>query len=98
MPDVPITPETDHVVIGGRRVARGSRVVLRPGRRRADAQDVFLVGKVATVQAVYLDVSGEPSLAVTVDDDPVVEAQLLQARYRYFAPDEVEAAEGQASA
>ena len=35
---------------------RGSRVILRPGSRRADAQDMFLAGRAALVEAVLLDV------------------------------------------
>ena len=67
-PDVPwwdpgsdrsVSPETDHVVVAGVRVASGSRVIMRPGIRRADAQDLFLAGRVATVQAVLHDVDGD---------------------------------------
>src|SRR5207248_2939385 len=49
--DASVSPDTDTVTIGGREVSRGSRVVLRPGARRADAQDMFLVGRIAEVQA-----------------------------------------------
>src|ERR1022692_242861 len=34
-----VSPDTDHVIVDGVRIARGSRVRMRPGARRADAQD-----------------------------------------------------------
>ena len=46
--DRTVSPETDGVVVAGVEVTKGSRVRLRPGQRRADAQDMFLAGRVAT--------------------------------------------------
>ena len=98
-PDVPwwdpgadrsVSPETDHVVVAGVRVASGSRVIMRPGIRRADAQDLFLAGRAATVQAVLHDVDGDVHLAVSPDQDPAAELQRSHGRFLYFAPDEVE--------
>jgi hypothetical protein len=98
-PDVPwwdpgadrsVSPETDHVVVAGVRVASGSRVIMRPGIRRADAQDLFLAGRAATVQAVLQDVDGDIHLAVSPDQDPAAELQRSHGRFLYFAPDEVE--------
>ncbi len=88
--DTSVSPETDSVDIGGHAVARGSKVRLVPGHRTTDAQDMFLRGHVATVEAVFLDVDGERYLAVTVDGDPGAEIQGAQGRFRYFFPDEVE--------
>jgi hypothetical protein len=88
--DASVSPATDSVRIAGARVARGAKVVLRPGRRRADAQDLFLEGRVATVEAVLRDVDDELHLAVTVDDDPAADLQRWHGRYLYFSPDEVE--------
>jgi uncharacterized protein with von Willebrand factor type A (vWA) domain len=88
--DASVRPEREGVLVSGVRVARGSRVRLRPARRGADAQDMFLAGRAATVHAVFLDVDGERHLAVTVDDDPAAEVQDANGRYRYFSPDEVE--------
>jgi hypothetical protein len=68
----------------------GSRVKLKPGARRTDAQDMFLVGRVATVRKVERDVDGRTCLAVTVDDDPAADLYDSQGRYHYFYPDEVE--------
>jgi hypothetical protein len=88
--DTSVSPETDHVLVGGVRVARGSRVIMRPGTRRADAQDLFLAGREALVEAVLFDVDGQVHLAVTVVDDPAADLSRQQGRFLYFAPDEVE--------
>ena len=63
---------------------------MRPGARRADAQDLFLVGREATVEAVLHDVDGQVHLAVTPVDDPAADLQRNHGRFLYFAPDEVE--------
>lgn len=87
---VPASPESDHVTVGGVPIARGSRVLMRPGTRRADAQDIFLAGRPALVEAVLHDVDGHVHLAVSPEDDPATELNRLHGRYLYFAPDEVE--------
>ena len=68
--DTSVSPETDSVLIGGQQVARGSLVRLQPGVRRADAQDMFLAGRIAEVQAVLTDVEDRPYLAVSLADRP----------------------------
>ena len=88
--DSSVSPETDHVVIGGVAVARGSRVRMRPGSRRADAQDLFLIGREALVEAVLHDVDGQVHVAVSPAGDPVAELQRSHGRFLYFAPDELE--------
>ncbi|HVW35267.1 MAG TPA: hypothetical protein VHL53_22230, partial [Acidimicrobiia bacterium] len=65
--DSTYNPATDTVEIAGRRVGKGSQVVLRPGTGRSDAQDMFLAGRTATVQAVLFDADDDPHLAVTLD-------------------------------
>jgi hypothetical protein len=90
----PVSPETDGVLVAGTRVARGSRVRLRPSRR-ADAQDMFLAGREARVSAVHVDLDGETYVAVSLLDDPLLDdgaAELHDwyGRYLYFAPDELE--------
>jgi hypothetical protein len=80
----------EEVVVGGRPVRAGDRVRLRPGVRRADAQDMFLTGRAAVVEAVLQDLEDNPYLAVTLTDDPGAELHRSHGRYRYFAPDEVE--------
>ncbi|GII00139.1 hypothetical protein [Planobispora takensis] len=87
--DASVSPETDAVVVAGVRVAKGSPVRLRPGRR-ADAQDMFLAGRTATVAAVLHDVDGGVHLAVALDGDGEEDAYAAHGRFRYFAPDEVE--------
>jgi hypothetical protein len=72
--------------MAGVRVAKGSRVRLAPRATGTDAQDMFLAGRVATVQAVLSDLDGATHVAVALDDDPLVE----QGRFRYFDPTELE--------
>ena len=91
--DASVSPDTDSVPIGGQQVARGSLVRLRPGKRRADAQDMFLVGRIAEVQAVLLDVEDQPYLAVSLTDHPDPELSIAHGRFLYFMPDEVEPCE-----
>jgi hypothetical protein len=88
--DASVSPDTDTVTIGGREVSRGSRVVLRPGARRADAQDMFLAGRLAEVQAVLHDVDDTPYLAVSLADQPDEDIRIAHGRFLYFLPDEVE--------
>jgi hypothetical protein len=87
--DASVNPETDSVTIAGVEVAKGSRVLLTPGLRRSDAQDMFLEGRTATVAAVLLDVDGNTHVAVTLDDDPGAEISAAHGRFRYFSPDEL---------
>lgn len=92
--DTSVDPEQDTVRIGAVEVGRGTRVILRPGVRRADAHDLFLAGRIATVAAVLFDVDQGTHLAVTVDDDPGSDLKRAHGRYLYFAPDEVEPLRG----
>jgi hypothetical protein len=87
--DAAVDPDTDSVLVGDVPVAKGSHVVLRPGRG-GDVQDRFLEGMRATVQAVVHDVDGGVHVAVSVDGDPGAEMQLAHGRFRYFHPDELE--------
>lgn len=74
---------------------RGARVVLRPGKRRTDAQDLLFAGCRATIQAVLRDVDDQEVLAVTIDDDPAAELHQWYGRFHYYYPDEVEPAESE---
>ena len=78
------------LVVAGEELTPGRRVRLRPGIRRADAQDMFLAGRTAVVEAVLRDVDDRPYLAVTLADDPGADIHRSHGRFRYFAPDEVE--------
>ncbi|ACZ86738.1 hypothetical protein Aros01_00767 [Streptosporangium roseum] len=88
--DAGVSPETDSVTVSGVEIAKGSRVRLVPGRRRADAHDMFLAGRTAQVEAVLLDLDGARHLAVTLDEDPGADLHRSHGRFLYFAPDEVE--------
>ena len=88
--DKSVSPESDSVQIDGVSVAKGCRVRLRPGQRRSDAQDIFLEGKVAIVEAVFSDVEDKQYLAVTLADDPALDLNRWHGRFLYFYPDEIE--------
>lgn len=68
----------------------GDRVVLRP-RRRADALDLILTGRAATVVAVECDFEDQIHVAVTVDDDPGADlgAEGQLGHRFFFHPDEL---------
>ncbi|MCU1655451.1 MAG: hypothetical protein JWO57_107 [Pseudonocardiales bacterium] len=84
-----VDPESDFVMVDGVPIGRGSAVRLHPGSRRADAQDMFLDGRTATVEAVLFDVDGGHHLAVTLDD-LAQDGVNPHGRFLYFAPDELE--------
>ncbi|MEW1632839.1 hypothetical protein AB0469_02070 [Streptomyces sp. NPDC093801] len=101
-PDTLFTPQTPwwdpagadaagpgRALVDGTPVGPGSRVLLRPGLRRTDAQDLFLQGRAARVEAVLHDVDGGVHLAVTVEGDPGADIRREQGRFLYFQPDEV---------
>lgn len=87
--DASVDPVKDHVLIDGQPVRAGCRVVLRPRLRHTDAQDLFLDGRRALVEAVLHDVDGGVHVAVTVEDDPGADIRREQGRYLYFQPDEL---------
>ena len=88
--DASVSPETDSLQIAGVSVSKGSRVRLCPGQRRADAQDMFLEGRLATVEAVFSDVDGNSHVAVTLVDDLAADLHRWHGRFLYFSPDEIE--------
>ncbi|MGH3674735.1 MAG: hypothetical protein ACRDU5_03170 [Mycobacterium sp.] len=87
--DNAVRPDIDAVLVNGTRVARGSRVRLRPSRR-ADAQDLFFADRIARVTSVHEDVDGDQHVGVVLEDDPAADLHDWYGRYLYFAPDEVE--------
>jgi hypothetical protein len=87
--DAAVDPWTNSVTVGGVEVRKGTAVTLRPSHR-ADAQDIFLGGLLATVAGVFKDVDGSEHVAVTIDDDPATDELRWQGRYLFFHPDEVE--------
>ena len=92
--DASVSPGTDSVIVAGHRVAAGSWVILRPGVRQADAQDMFLAGRTAIVEAVLTDVDDVAYLAVSLADDPDADLRSAHGRFLYFTPDEVEPCDG----
>ena len=88
--DASVSPETDTLQVGGILVSKGSPVRLCPGQRRADAQDMFLTGRLATVEAVFSDVDGNSHVAVTLADDLAADLHRWHGRFLYFSPDEIE--------
>jgi len=87
-------PGGGHVMVAGRKVAKGSRVRLRP-KRRADVWDTFLEGRTALVAGVFEDLEAQHYVAVTVDDDPASDMHEWYGRYLYFYPNEIEPLEPQ---
>jgi hypothetical protein len=87
--DDSLSPGSDAVVVDGVRVARGSRVRLRPRSNGTDAHDMFLEGRTARVEAVLLDVDDDRHVAVVLDDDPGADLHQWYGRYHYFAPEEL---------
>jgi hypothetical protein len=87
-PDTP-PPDEAFVIVDGQRIAKGTRVRLRPNRR-ADAMDLFLAGQPATVAGVFRDVDDRVYVAITVDADPAASLHASFGRFFYFDPTEVE--------
>ncbi len=85
------------VVVEGRTLRAGSSVRVRP-RRRADAIDMMLEGKLAKIEAIEQDAEGKVHLALVIDGDPGADlgmARLPGHRF-FYGVDEVEPAEGTA--
>jgi hypothetical protein len=86
--DAAVSPDTDSINVGGVAVAKGSRVRLHP-KRRADAQDMFLAGRTATVHGIFFDLENNSYVAVSLADDPA-DPHSWHGRYLYFYPEEIE--------
>lgn len=79
---------TERVRIGAQDVPLGAQVRLRP-QRRADAHDLFVEGRVATVERIVTTIEGDTMVGVTLVDDPAAELHRWYGRFQYFALDEV---------
>ena len=81
----------DVVCINGVVLQPGDRVRLRP-KGGADAFDLMLAGRYATIESIEQDYEDRVYIAVTVDDDPGKDfGALKQPGHRFFfAPEEVE--------
>jgi hypothetical protein len=95
-PDAP-APQDDAVEIAGVRVAKGSRVIVRP-TRRADPIDMFMKDRVARVEGVYRDLEGITHVAVVLADDPSADLLAGYGRFLYYRPDELEPVKESANA
>lgn len=82
-------PEPHAVTVGGARIAKGSRVRLRPRPHGTDAHDMFLAGRLAVVEDVLIDMDDEYQIAVTLVDDPGADLHQWHRRFYYFSPHEV---------
>jgi hypothetical protein len=72
------------------RLEKGSRVRLKLGARRTDAQDLLYEGHAAVIEEVKQDIDGRECFAVTFEDDPAAELHRWYGRFHYFYADEVE--------
>ncbi len=83
--------ENEKIRVNGIEIKSGDKIRIRP-RRRADAFDLMLAGKLAVVEAVERDAEEEVHLAVVLDDDPGKDPGLMrQPGHRFFfGLDEVE--------
>ena len=77
--------------VGGVQIKAGDRVRIRP-KKRADAMDMVLDGKIAVIEAVEQDVEGGVQLALVLDEDPGRDLGMMrQPGHRFFyGLDEVE--------
>lgn len=78
----------DVVDVDGISVGLGDRVRLEPARR-ADAQDVFVAGRIGVIGKIVETVDGEAQVGVTLEDDPAAELHQWYGRYLYFHLDEI---------
>ena len=81
----------DLVCVDGVVLQAGDRVRLLP-QGRADAFDILLAGKTATIEAIEQDYEDRVYLAVVVDDDPGKEFGMMRkpAHRFFYEPNEVE--------
>lgn len=96
-------PAPASVLIAGRQVKAGDRVLLRPGRGRqgmlTDAMDSMLSGKTARVEMLQQDFEDRIYLVVTLDDDPGREQwdeRVLPGHRFFFFPEEIDPLEERA--
>ncbi|HET6246167.1 MAG TPA: hypothetical protein VFE47_00565 [Tepidisphaeraceae bacterium] len=84
-------PKLPSIRAGGVELHAGDRVRLRP-KGGADAFDMMLDGKIATIAVIEQDYEDRIHLAVTVDDDPGADFGVAgKPGHRFFfRPDEVE--------
>ncbi len=77
-------------MVDGIMYTKGDKVQLRLGKRRSDASDILINGRMATIEIIYTDYEDKVHIAVTLDDDPGQDMQRDLGIYRYFNAEEVE--------
>ena len=90
--------QVEAIHVEGAELRVGDRVRLQPRQHGADAFDIILRGKTATIAAIEQDYENRLHLAVTIDDDPGADigaAGKIGHRF-FFRPDEVEPLSGAA--
>jgi hypothetical protein len=89
--DAPENTRLDLACVDGVMLQPGDRVRLRP-KGSADAFDMMLAGRTATIESIEQDYENRVYIAVIVDDDPGKDfGALRQPGHRFFySPEEVE--------
>lgn len=77
-------------IINGIEYRKGDKVRLRLGQRRADATDILMDKRIATIEIIYTDYEDNIHIAVTIDDDPGQEMRREFGLYLFFSPQEVQ--------
>ena len=77
-------------MIDGILYSKGDKVKLNLGKRRSDTSDIFLNGKIATIEVIHTDYDDNIHIAVTIDDDPGQDLLRDLGMYFYFSPEEIE--------
>ena len=77
-------------MIDGILYGKGDKVKLNLGKRRSDTSDIFLNGKIATIEVIHTDYDDNIHFAVTIDDDPGQDLLRELGMYLYFSPEEIE--------
>lgn len=84
------TPGEAVKMIDGILYSKGDKVRLKLGQRRSDTSDIFLNGRIATIEIIHTDYEDKVYIAVTIDDDPAQSMQRELGMYLFFSPEEVE--------
>lgn len=81
----------ESVIVDGVALRQGDKVIIRP-KKRADAFDMALTGKVAIIESIEQDAENKMHLALVLEDDPGKDLGFLrQPGHRFFyGTDEVE--------
>jgi hypothetical protein len=87
--------KAESVTVNGVELRKGDRVRIRP-KKRADAFDMAVTGKVAIIESIEQDAEDNMHLALVLEDDPGKDLGFLkQPGHRFFyGTDEVEPVEG----